>query len=247
MTGVETISMDEVIDLLGQVTARDQRSTGEADVTTWWHDLNTARITYRDAQAAANHYYAVVWPAQKPQDRFRLTAPVVIELVRKAHAERLANFVYEPTPGETGAEFVERYDQQRDAVASGQVPPVPSITQALRPRPIAALVAGVAAARVLPPEIADVIAKRRPPGRSIRCPGCGAAPNAPCRTGSGRELKTVHPSRLDAWATADRPCPACGAAVNAPCREYGQIYRGGAHRERITGEPTPSAAEGDQP
>lgn len=233
MTPDETITVADVGRLLEQVAARDQRTTGKADIVAWWHDLNTARVTYADAQEAANHYYAVIWPSQKPQDRYRLTAPVVIELVRKTHAERLANFVYQPNPGETGAQFVENYDRQRDAIASGQQPPVPSITQALKPRPVAALVAGVAAARVLPPEIADVIARRRPPGTSIRCPACSARPNERCRSGNGRELKTMHASRVESWATQNTACPACEAPVGQPCTEYGQPYRGGAHRDRI--------------
>lgn len=232
MNTPEEITINEVVGLLEQLTARDQRTSGDADLTTWWHDLNAGGVSYRDAQQAANYYYAVVWPAQNEQDRYRLTAPKIIELVGRVHRERLENFIYQPTLGETGAEFIANYNRQRNAVASGQVPPVPSITQALKPRPVAALIAGVAAARVLPPEIADVIARRRPPGTSITCPACHARPNERCRTGHGRELKTMHPSRLETWATGNVPCTACGAETGAPCTEYGHAYRGGTHRER---------------
>lgn len=234
MNAPTTITINEVVGLLEQLTARDQRTTGNADLATWFHDLNTAHVSYQDAQQAANYYFAVVWPAQKEQDRYRLTAPKIIELVRKVHRERLENFVYQPIPGETGAEFIANYNRQRDAIASGQVPPVPSITQALKPRPVAVLVAGVAAARVLPPEIADIITRRRPPATSIRCPACNAQPNERCHAaGTSRELTQPHPSRLEVHATAAAGCPTCEAAPGDPCREYGQPYRGGAHRARI--------------
>ncbi|HTJ31920.1 MAG TPA: hypothetical protein VL738_01690, partial [Dactylosporangium sp.] len=235
MTPYEIISMDEVIDLLEQITARDQRTTGETDVTTWWHDLNTARINYKDAQAAANYYYAVVWPAQKEADRFRLTAPKVIELVKKVREERLENFVYEPTPGETGAEFVANYHRQRNAIASGHQPPVASITQALKPRPVKELLAGAFRTPELPPEIAEVLARRRPPGTAVACPSCHAAPNRKCHAPStrrhpaGRELTHMHPTRLDAWATAVTACPTCEAAPGDQCTEYGRPYANGAH------------------
>ena len=236
-----TITVNEVVGLLEQITARDQRTTALADLATWLHDLNMARVSYRDAQQAANYYYAVVWPAQKEQDRYRLTAPKIIELVRRVHLERLENFVYQPTLGETGAEFIANYNRQRNAIASGQVPPVPSITEALKPRPVAALIAGLAAARVLPPEIAEIITRRRPPATSIPCPACHAGPNKRCHTGTGRELKALHPSRLDVFATSTTNCPACAAEPGSPCLEYGQPYRGGAHRARIE-----AATEGAQ-
>lgn len=229
----ETITVAEVGDLLKQVAARDQRTTGTADVVAWWNDLNTAHVSYRDAQAAANHYYAVVWPAQKPQERFRLTAPMVIELVRSTRRERLANFVYEPDPDESGAEFVENYDRQRDAVASGRTPPALSITRALNPRPVAELVSGVAAARTLPPEVADVIARRRPPGTSIRCPVCGAAPHRKCQAGTGRELSSLHATRIEEWAVALAACPTCRAPIGEYCTAYGKRRTEGAHPERL--------------
>jgi len=235
MNTTETITVAEVGSLLEQLVARDQRTTGKADVIAWWNDLNTAQISYRDAQQAANYYYAVEWPRQKPQERYRLTPPATIELVRKVHKERLENFVYQPSgPDETGAEFVENYNRQLQAVATGARPPVPSITQALKPQPVAELIAGVAAKRVLPPEIAEVIERRRPAGTSVRCPACNAQPGERCRAaGTTRQLGRLHPSRLDAYATAVAQCPRCEAAPGDGCTEYGQPYRGGAHRDRI--------------
>jgi len=198
----ETITIDEVVSLLKQLAARDQRTTGDADVLAWYGDLNAVYVTYRDAQAAATHYYTAIWPRQKPIERHRLTASLVIELVGKMRDERIANFVYQPTPGETGAEYVENYNRQLQAVASGEREPAPSISEALKPRPVAELVAGIAARKALPPEIAEVIERRRPAGTEVRCPHCGAEPRQRCRVLSGRhgirELSTIHPSRLEA-------------------------------------------------
>ena len=206
MTPFEHISIDEVATLLEQLAARDQRTTSPVDITTWWHDLNTGRVNYGDAQAAANYYYAVVWPAQKDTDRYRLTAPKVIELVKKVREDRLEGFVYQPDPNETGAEYVTHLKQQHAAVAAGIRPA--ALEHELTPRPVKELVAGVAAARVLPPEIADVIARRRPPGTEVHCPVCGARPKQKCRavTGRGgiRELSTIHPTRIKA-ATEGNP------------------------------------------
>lgn len=230
----ETVSIDQVVNLLKQLAARDQRTTGDADVLAWYADLNAVYITYRDAKAAATRYYTAIWPHQKPAERHRLTAPLVIELVGKIRDERIANFVYQPTPGETGAEYIENYNRQLQAVASGEREPAPSITEALKPRPVAALVADIAAKRVLPPEIAEVINRRRPAGASIRCPACNAQPNERCRAaGTTRQLGHLHPSRLDAYATSAVVCPRCEAAPGDGCTEYGQPYRGGAHRDRI--------------
>jgi len=239
MNTPETITVAEVGSLLEQLAARDQRTTGKADIVAWWNDLNVAGINYRDAQEAATHYYAEVWPRQKEQDRFRLTAPKVIEIVRHLHKDRLENFVYQPDPNETGAEFVANFDRQRRAVASGDVPPVPSITQALRPRPVKELLAGAFRTPELPREITEVLARRRPPGTAIACPTCHAAPNRRChapatrRHPAGRELAHAHPSRLETWAVAQVACPTCASPVGAVCTEYGRPYVNGAHRERI--------------
>jgi len=91
----------------------------------------------------------------------------------------------------------------------------------------------------LPREIAEVLARRRPPGTAIACPTCHAAPNRRChapatrRHPAGRELAHAHPSRLETWAVAQVACPTCSSPVGAVCTEYGRPYVNGAHRERI--------------
>ncbi len=238
----ETITVDEVTALLKALAARDQRTTDTADTLAWYQDLNNAQVTYRDASAAASHYYANVWPRQDPRQRFRATAPVLIELVLSLRKQRLAdaNFVYQPAgPDETGAQFTQRLRQQISAVANGHVPAQP-IGQALKARPVAELVASVANARALPPEITQALKRRRNPARSITCPHCKAQAGSTCRNGEGRELgQRLHPGRIDAWATAVAACPECHMAPGDACREMGQPYPHGAHRSRV------SAAQND--
>ena len=242
----ETISVDEVTALLKSAGARDQRSVSEADTIAWYQDLNLARVHYRDASAALSHYYVNVWPKQDPKQRFRATAPVLIEIVREIRKKRLADtdFVYEPKHfDETGEQYVRRLNGQLAAIADGRQPEMPA-GQALRPRPVLELIEGQAGtwalkddepARVLPPEIADLLAKSRNPARSVVCPYCKAQKGAACRNGAGRELgdKALHPGRIDLWATAVTTCPECHAAASDVCTELGKPYSQGAHHARV--------------
>jgi hypothetical protein len=237
MNDTETISMDEITALLKAAAARDQRTVDPIDTLAWYQDLNMARVHYRDASAALSHYYVNVWPRQDAKQRFRATAPTLIEIVREIRKKRLADtdFVYEPKHfDESGEQFVRRLNAQLSAIADGREPQQPA-GQALRPRPVKELIAGVAAARALPPEIADVLAKRRNPARTVVCPYCKALKGAPCRNGAGRELPSaaLHPSRTDLWASAVTPCPACRASAGEPCRELGKPHMQGAHHARV--------------
>lgn len=232
----ETITDAEVKSLLKAAAARDQRTTDAADILAWYQDLNTARVGYRDASAALSHYYANIWPRQDPRQRFRATAPVLIELVLALRKQRLAesNFVYEPrSPDESGGEYARRLRGQIAAVADGRTPPQP-IGQALKARPVAELVASMTQRWSLPPEIAEVITRRRPPARSITCPYCNAQKGSNCKNPAGNDLAGgVHPGRIDAWATAVAGCPACYAAPGAPCAENGRPYVHGTHKARV--------------
>lgn len=237
MNDTETISMDEVTALLKAAAARDQRTVDPIDTLAWYQDLNTARVHYRDASAALSEYYVNVWPRQDPRHRFRATAPALIEIVREIRKKRLAetDFVYEPKHfDESGEEYVRRLNAQLTAIADGRTPDLPA-SKALRPRPVAELVAGVANARALPPEIANVLAKRRNPARTVMCPYCKAIKGAPCRNGAGRELPNaaLHPGRIDLWATNVTACPVCHEAPGRGCTELGKPYSQGAHHARV--------------
>jgi hypothetical protein len=236
----ESITLEQVEQLLDLAAARDQRSTDPADHVAWWTDLNVARVSFADAKLALAKYYAEVWPRQDPRHRFRATAPTLIETVRDIRKQRheKANFVYEPDPDETGAEYARRKQAQLRAVGDGCVPAYS--TAELSPRPVAALVAGVASARALPPEIADVLAPRRSGPRSIRCPRCSAAPRVLCTNGNGKPMDAPHPARIDAHAVQTADCPECYANAGDGCREMGEPYPGGAHPGRVKAASKPN-------
>ncbi len=251
MNAAETITIDEVTALLKAAASRDQRTIDTADTLAWWQDLNTARVGYADASAALSHYYANVWPRQDPRQRFRATAPVLIELVLALRKQRLADsdFVYEPRHWEeTGAQYVVRLREQIAAVADGREPAGPAGHAILRKRPVAELVAGIADAKYLPPAIADVIAKRRPPARSVNCPYCQAQKGSNCKNPTGRDLSGgVHPGRIDAWAIAVTGCPVCYATPGQPCTQTDNAgqrpYAHGTHRARADAAQNTSTEE----
>jgi hypothetical protein len=233
----QPMSIDDIADLLAQCAARDQRTVGRADALAWWQDLNRACITKPDAEAAISRYYAVEWPRQDPAQRFRVTAPVIIEMVNKARAARLEGFVYQPPdPTETGAQYIARRREQITAVANGQAPEDLAAPAIMRPRPVAALVKGVADARKLPPEIAEILDRRRPRALEVPCPWepCHARAGQACTNQRAQE-RDPHPSRVDAWATVTADCPACRTPPGEPCRVPGTAttYPHGAHAERL--------------
>jgi len=245
----ETITLPEIGELLALAAARDQRSTGTADNVAWWQDLNAARVTFKDAKLALTRYYAEVWPKQDPRQRFRATAPVIIEIVRGIRERRHedANFVYEPVDGETGAEYAARYQRQLRAIGDGYVPTYSTreITRSVddNKRQLAELVSGVDQRMLLPPEIAKVLASARPAGLEVSCPRCHAEPNRKCTDpGTGRQMKRLHDSRIAAWAIVANPCPECRAAVGSACTELGEPYRDHAHKTRIDAARTAAAA-----
>lgn len=240
----ETITDVETNRLLQEAARRDQRSIGANDIAAWYTDLNVARVGYDDALAAVSRYYSIHWPKQPPAQRFRLTAPVLIELVGEIREQRhrAANFIYEPDPNETGAEYARRKQAQLRAVGDGYVPA--HSTAELSPRPVAALVAGIANAKALPPEIAGVLAPRRTGPKSVRCPKCSAEPGRGCTNGNGKPMFDLHPSRLDAHAVQNADCPECYANAGDGCREMGEPYRGGAHPGRIKAADLATRTEG---
>jgi hypothetical protein len=226
----ETITLPEIGELLALAAARDQRTVGTADNIAWWQDLNVARVTLADAKAALAHYYANVWPRQDPKHRFRATAPAIIEIVLEIRAQRFANFVYEPDPDESGAEYVRRLRTQLTAVSNGCSPAHPATE--LPSRPVAALVAGIAEAKAMPAEVFNLLADRRFGPRSIRCPKCSAEPRARCTTEGGKQMQAPHPMRIDAHAVQTATCPECHVAAGDGCRQMGQPYPG-AHPGRV--------------
>jgi hypothetical protein len=232
-----TISATEVGRLLALAAARDQRTVGDADTLAWHADLNAAGVTFADAEAALTRYYATIYPKEEPARRFRITAPVIIELVGKARAQRLEGFVYQPgDPFETGGESAARRRAQIAATAEGRAPAGLAAPAIMRPRPVAELVSGAVAAHKLPREVAEILDRRRKPAHTVPCPWepCRARASQPCTNQRGQQRDEPHPSRVDAWVIQTAACPTCRAAVGDPCRvpTTGDLFPHGVHRER---------------
>jgi hypothetical protein len=235
----ETITEDEVVNLLKAAAARDQRTIGAADILAWYQDLNVAGIRYADASEAVARYYAIHWPRQDRADRFRLTSPVLIELVRGIREARhvAADFLYEPVANETGAQFAARLQGQLRAVGDGQPAAHTNAEIGMNPAgkaKLAELISGMAQRMPYPPEIADVLARARPAGSQIACPRCHAAPGKKCSNpATGKTMTRLHDSRIADWAILSEACPSCRAAIGEACRELGRPYRDNAHQVRI--------------
>ena len=235
----EIITQDEINSLLKAAAARDQRTIGAGDILAWWQDLNLAGVRYADASEAVARYYAIHWPKQPPAQRFRLTSPVLIELVREIRNARhvAADFLYEPVPGETGAEYAARLQGELRAIGDGQAPAHTTAEIGMNPegqRKLAELVSGMSQRMPYPPEIAEVLGRARPAGSQITCPRCRAKPGRKCSNpATGKEMDRLHDSRIAGWAILCEACPDCRAPIGDACRELGQPYRDHAHKARI--------------
>lgn len=239
MNTTETITEDQVNSLLKAAAARDQRTIGAADILAWWQDLNIAGVRYADASEAVARYYAIHWPKQPPAQRFRLTSPVLIELVREIRSARhvASDYLYEPVAGETGAEYAARLQAQLRAVGDGQVPAHTMAEIGMSPegqRKLKELVSGISQRMPYPPEIAEVLDRARPAGSQISCPRCHAKPGVKCSNpATGKPMARLHDSRIANWAILCEACPDCRAVIGETCRELGQPYRDHAHQTRI--------------
>ena len=188
------ITYEDAGRLLGLAAARDQRIVGDADILAWHADLNAAGVAYGDAESALTRFYAVEMAGLKPEDRRRVTTPDVISIARKIRNERLANFVYEPPPGDDDPNYLQRLRGQIEATASGQRPALterPALEGGPHPDVVKALVGIGQAVAGEAGEAPDI---RRPGPLGIECPKCKAAIGRPCRTPGGKERAT-HPAR----------------------------------------------------
>jgi hypothetical protein len=201
------ISYEEAGRLLGLAAARDQRTVGDADVLAWHADLNAANVTFSDASAALTRFYAVDMASLEPDRRRRVTTPDVISIARKIRSERLANFIYEPPPGDSDPDYLKRLRGQIASAADGNSP-APVGRQALEGEPhpkVKALLSGIG--RSVPgddegiqPEPAPAV--KRPGPLGVECPTCKAAIGRACKTaplGDDRrrpkELRKPHAAR----------------------------------------------------
>lgn len=201
------ISYEEAGRLLGLAAARDQRTVGDADVLAWHADLNAAGIAFHDATAALTRFYAVEMAGLEPDARRRVTTPDVISIARKIRNERLANFMYEPPPGDKDPNYLQRLHAQLEATASGQTPALterPALEGGPSER-LAEILSGIGR-RVpgepdeeTPEEVAEI---KRPGPIGIACPVCQAAIGRPCKVEipggdrKPRELRKPHAARI---------------------------------------------------
>lgn len=199
------ITFEEAGRLLGLAAARDQRTVGDADILAWHSDLNAAGVAYTDAEAALTRFYAVEMAGLEPEDRRRVTTPDVISIARKIRNERLANFVYEPPPGERDPNYLARLRGQITQVANGARPALIE-RPALEGGPHKSVLKELAkVGRDVPeepgedkPEPDPVAEVRRPGPLGVECPVCQAAIGRPCRVEIGdkrRELRKPHSAR----------------------------------------------------
>jgi hypothetical protein len=200
------ISYEEAGRLLALAAARDQRTVGDADVLAWHADFNAAGLSYADADAALTRFYAVEMASLKTEDRRRVTTPDVISIARKIRSERLANFVYDPPPGDGDPDYLARLRGQISATATGRTPalaelpaleggPHPSVAKAL-----AGIGQSVPGDETAGTEVDSV---RRPGPLGTVCPKCSAAIGRPCRTPGGKE-RAPHPARKGEASDAEQ-------------------------------------------
>lgn len=142
------INFDEIGQLLALIAARDQRTTGEADILAWHADLNVNDIDYQEAADAVTHFYAIRMARLEDTNRWRITSADVIARVNAVRRQRLENFRYEPSgPEETTEEYLRRLREQKWQVSRGLRPA--GLPPAGGPRSVPELVAG----RVLDSEL----------------------------------------------------------------------------------------------
>ncbi|MEV8403583.1 zinc finger domain-containing protein [Streptomyces niveus] len=200
------ITFEEAGRLLGLAAARDQRTVGDADILAWHADLNAAGVTLPVAEQALTRFYAKDMASLEPDQRRRVTTPDIIGIARKIRAERVADFVYEPPPGDEDPHYLRRLRGQLEATANGLRPAVPeqAAIESGAKRDVQALLGQVG--RSVSGELgeetpAEVERVRRPGPLGVECPTCQAAIGRPCKAGEfggnrrPRELRNPHAAR----------------------------------------------------
>ncbi|PSJ29809.1 hypothetical protein B7P34_04675 [Streptosporangium nondiastaticum] len=189
----------DAAELLALAAAFDRRTIGEADAHAWARALRDIPLDRDTRTAVAEHYARTeqwITPARVREVRARIRETRIGD----------AHPVYDGTPGETGAQFVERRRAQITAAADGTLP-ARTITQAIGAGPrrdVLALAAAVGHAvdaperPYIPTAIVEQLAEqgfgaRRKafPELTVECPlhTCRARKGSPCKAPSGRELR----------------------------------------------------------
>lgn len=185
----------EAAELLGHAAAFDNRTPSAAAAVAWAAALDDVPLD-ADAKAAVAAYYTTA--PQNPTERLWILPHHIRTLRAKIRSARLANFQYEPIPGETDAEFLARYRGQVQAIASGRIP-APSGRLALEGGPPKKFMdeleaRGWEGLRTVPDsdddaELIDTVRRSGPLG--VECPTCHAAIGRPCKTPGGSEKQPL--------------------------------------------------------
>lgn len=244
------ISYEEVGMLLGLAAARDQRTVGDADNLAWHADLNAAGVTLPVAEQALTRFYAKDMASLEPDQRRRVTTPDIIGIARKIRAERVADFIYEPPPGDEDPHYLRRLRGQLEATANGVRPAVPerAAIESGTKRDVAALLGQVG--RSVPGEpdeldeetATEVERVRRPGPLGVECPTCQAAIGRPCKAGefgTGRRPRELH----NPHAARGRVARGEPASLDAPEEIERRRAASLAHLARLAAEQEISDAE----
>lgn len=179
-----------------------------------WHDV-LAPWDLNDCRTAASNLSG--------KQVFIAPAEIIAE-VKRIRAERLANFVYDPPATDRDPNYLQRYRQQLEEVASGRRPPTPD-RPALEggPHPdVAAAITGIG--RTIPEPHDDEKPEPRPGPYGIRCPRCAAHIGRPCHSPhSNRRLARPHPARIRA-AEGTPTNPATDQAEQDRRRQAARAY-----------------------
>lgn len=184
---------DEAQQLLAACAAFDNRQPSQIAKRAWATALKDMPLD-QDCFDAVARFYGT--PPKEAGQRLWIQPHDVRthrQIIRK---ERLENFVYEPPPGETDPEYIQRLRRQQNAIGSGHTP-APTQAPALTGGPaktVARALAGVGRDVPDTDDDPDITAVRRPGPLGRECPKCSAPTGRPCRTPGGKE-RAPHPAR----------------------------------------------------
>jgi hypothetical protein len=202
---------DQIPALIAQIALadprvrRDNEAERRGQIDMWAGILADVPADFA-LQAAHQHYRVSQWPVLPADIATRWTTTAKDRLGRHTDPQPAID------PDRVTA-WCHELGATRQAVAAGQIEPVPQAIAAGPPIAIAALVAGIG---WTPPSrddetpyiseqaqaaLAEAGRRRKPPEWSVACPAinCKAQPGQPCTGLHGRVKKDVHPSRFDAY------------------------------------------------
>lgn len=200
------MNAEEAAALLAHCSGFDNRQPSLAAAKSWAAALPDVPFD-QDARNAVAAYYST--PPQNPNERLWILPHHVKTLRSKIRSARLENFQYEPLPDETPAEFLARYKDQVQAIASGRVPAPSGELAARKGEPPRELMAGLAdrgwqGNRAVPgsdeetvqAELVDTVRRSGPLGVECPIPKCRAAIGKPCKGPAGTDKQPLGKPRL---------------------------------------------------